>query len=43
MFTGLMYGGIYKFLEGKEPFDLRNKTPDSAKTQPALNYKVTLS
>ena len=29
LYTGLMYGGIYKFLEGKEPFDLRHNTPDS--------------
>jgi hypothetical protein len=29
MYTGLLYGGIYKFLKGKEPFDIRNKTKDS--------------
>ena len=29
MYTGLLYGGVYKFLGGKEPFNLRNKVKDS--------------
>ena len=40
MYTGLMYGGIYKFLNGKEPFDLRNKVKDSEQIKPKKDYKV---
>lgn len=43
LYTGLIYGGVYKLLEGKEPFDLRNKGTDSSKTEPARNHKVKLS
>jgi electron-transferring-flavoprotein dehydrogenase len=32
LYTGLIYGGIYKLLKGKEPIDLRNKVKDSEKT-----------
>lgn len=32
IFTGLAYGGLYKFLNGKEPFDLRNQKKDSEMT-----------
>lgn len=32
LYHGLAYGGIYKFLNGKEPFDLRNKVKDSEAT-----------
>jgi hypothetical protein len=35
-----LYGGIYKFLGGKEPIDLRNKTKDSEKLQPAREFQV---
>lgn len=43
LYTGLFYGGVYKFLEGKEPFDLRNKGTDSSKTEPARKHKVKSS
>ena len=43
MYTGLMYGGIYKFLNGKEPFDLRNKVKDSEQIKPKKDYKVKKS
>jgi hypothetical protein len=42
LYTGLIYGGIYKLLEGKEPFELRNKAIDSDKTEPANKYKVMI-
>lgn len=32
LYTGLTYGGIFKFLKGKEPFDLRSHGTDSGKT-----------
>lgn len=40
LYTGLLYGGVYKFLEGKQSFDLRNKVKDSQKTQQARYHKV---
>jgi len=43
IFTGLMYGGVYKFIEGREPFNLRNNKPDSQQTGPARNYKVKIN
>jgi electron-transferring-flavoprotein dehydrogenase len=42
IFTGLAYGGLYKFLNGKEPFDLRNQKKDSEATEKSENYKVIL-
>lgn len=42
LYTGLAYGGLFKFLKGKEPFDLRNKVKDSKKTSPAAKYEVSL-
>ena len=38
-----MYGGLYKFIEGREPLNLRNTKPDSQQTKPALNYKVKIN
>ena len=29
LYTGLAYGGVFKFLNGREPFDIRNKKKDS--------------
>lgn len=40
LYTGLLYGGVYKLLGGKEPIDIRNRGKDSEKTQPAREYKV---
>ena len=40
LYTGLIYGGVYKFLQGKEPIDLRNTGTDSSKTEPAIKHKV---
>lgn len=33
IYSGLFYGGIYHFLRGKEPIDLRNKVKDSDKLE----------
>ena len=41
MFPGLAYGGVYKLLNGKEPFDLRNSKKDSEMTQKAEKYRVS--
>jgi electron-transferring-flavoprotein dehydrogenase len=41
LYTGLIYGGIYKFLQGREPFDLRGKVKDSARTEKARYHKVS--
>ena len=32
LYTGLAYGGIFKFLKGREPIDLRQKKKDSEQT-----------
>lgn len=40
LYSGLAYGGIYKFLQGKEPFNLRNKKNDSQSTLSADKFKV---
>jgi electron-transferring-flavoprotein dehydrogenase len=41
LYSGLAYGGVYRFLNGKEPFDIRNKSKDSELTKTADNFKVT--
>jgi len=43
MYTGLLYGGLYKFLGGKEPFDLRSKIKDSDQIKPTRDHKVKKS
>lgn len=34
LWTGMAYGGVFKFLNGKEPFDIRNKKKDCDATHP---------
>lgn len=40
LYTGLAYAGVFKVLNGNEPFDIRNKKKDCDTTKPASNYKV---
>lgn len=40
IYAGLAYGGVYKLLNGKEPFDLRNSKKDSEVTEKANKHKV---
>jgi hypothetical protein len=43
LYTGLIYGGIYKLLQGKEPIDLRNKVKDSERIEKTRYHKVVHS
>lgn len=42
MIPGLVYGGIYGLLNGREPFDLRNKPKDSEQTKKKEDFKVEI-
>lgn len=37
--TGLAYGGLFKFLNGRQPFDIRSKEKDCDATKPKDNFK----
>lgn len=40
LYTGLFYGGLFKFLNGMEPFNLRNKQRDCDALKAHQHFQV---